>query len=446
MLTHTARDCGGQRNRRSARPAKTALLATLAALAALAAPSLARADAVSDWNVIASGAIVASAGQPPPVSALSFAMVQGAVYDAVNAIDRGHQPYLAAPPAKRRDSKDAAVATAAFEVLAGLFPSQLATLQPIYNAYIAPLPDKPVGSKAAGITVGEAAAAAMLAARANDGRGGGPGTFVGMLPGLWRPTPPFFAQDPAPWVMNVLPFLIKSPDQFRSRGPNELTSRKYAKEFAEVKEIGSVNSATRTPDQTDAAIFWQDHALVLWNRIFRTLGSSQGSDTAENARMFAMTNMAAADAYIGCWNDKYYWKFWRPITAIREADTDGNPATQADPTWRPLFDPATPVASAPPLVTPPFPDHPSGHTCVAGAITKTLRSFFGTDKAPFSVLSNKSGTSRGFNRISDALKENIDARVWAGIHFRTADVQGAVLGKKVARYLRKHYFEPVNCR
>lgn len=421
-------------------------LAALTALAVLAAPSVARAEAVNDWNMIASSAIVATAGQPPPVSALSFAMVHGAVYAAVNAIDRGYRPYLVAPAANPSDSKDAAVAAAAFRVLAALFPGQLATLQPVYDGYIAALPDQPVGSKAAGIIVGESAAAAMLAARTNDGRGGGPGTFVGTLPGLWRPTPPFFTQDPAPWVMNVRPFLIKSPDQFRSRGPNELTSRKYAKDFAEVKEIGSLNSPTRTPDQTDAAIFWQDHALVLWNRIFRTLGSSQGLDTVENARMFAMENLAAADAYIGCWNDKYHWKFWRPITAIREADTDGNPTTQADPTWRPLFDPATPVASAPPLVTPPFPDHPSGHTCVAGAITKTLRSFFGTDKLPFSVISNKSGTSRSFDRFSDALKENIDARVWAGIHFRTADVQGALLGKKVARYLRKHYFEPVNCR
>jgi PAP2 superfamily len=230
----------------------------------------------------------------------------------------------------------------------------------------------------------------------------------------------------------------------RTDGPNPLTSAAYAEDLNEVRELGSLTSATRTLDQTDAAIFWQDHALALWNRIFRTLASSQGLDAVENARMFAMENLATADAYIGCWDDKYHWNFWRPITAIREADGDGNPATEADPNWTPLFDPATPVAGPPPLVTPPFPDYPSGHTCVAGAITKTLQNFFGTDKRAFSVVSNKSGTRRSFDRFHDALKENIAARVWAGIHFRTADVQGAVLGKKVAHHLRKHYFQPVN--
>jgi hypothetical protein len=167
-------------------------------------------------------------------------------------------------------------------------------------------------------------------------------------------------------------------------------------------------------------------------------------DIVENARLFAMTDLAASDAAIGCWNDKYYWQFWRPITAIREADSDGNPATVADPTWLPLFDPATPVFSGPPLVTPPFPDHPSGHACVTGALVHTLQSFFGTDKIAFSAFSNKSGTTRSFARFSDALKEVIDARVWAGIHFRTADTQGAVLGKKVAHWLDKHYFQPVD--
>jgi hypothetical protein len=153
-----------------------------------------------------------------------------------------------------------------------------------------------------------------------------------------------------------------------------------------------------------------------------------------------MEDLAAADAAIGCWNDKYYWNFWRPITAIREAATDGNPATEADPNWLPLFDPATP--SAPPaLVTPAFPDHPSGHSCVSSAIVHTLQNFFGTDKIAFGAFSNKSGTTRSFDRFSQALDEVIDARVWAGIHFRTADTQGASLGKKVARWEKRHYFQ-----
>jgi hypothetical protein len=168
-------------------------------------------------------------------------------------------------------------------------------------------------------------------------------------------------------------------------------------------------------------------------------------DIVQNARLFAMTNLAAADAAIGCWNDKYYWQFWRPITAIREANSDGNPATEADPAWLPLFDPSTPVFSGPPLVTPPFPDHPSGHTCATTAFVQALQRFFGTDKIAFSAFSNKSGTTRSYNRFSDALKEVINARVWAGIHFRTADRQGAVLGKKVVHWLDKHYFQPVDC-
>ena len=155
-------------------------------------------------------------------------------------------------------------------------------------------------------------------------------------------------------------------------GPNALTSAEYAEDFNELKELGSLTSKTRTPDQTDAAIFWQDQAMALWNRIFRTLATNQNLAIVDSARFFAMENLAAADALIGCWNDKYYWQFWRPITAIREADTDGNPATQADPTWLPLFDPATPVCHTPLLVTPPFPDHPSGHCCATSAYVNTL--------------------------------------------------------------------------
>ena len=433
---------------------KTPLLALLFALAlvALASPTVTRADAVTDWNAIASTAIVTNAGQPPPVSALSFAMVQGAVYDAVNAIDRGYQPYLVQPSANPTDSKEAAAATASFRVLVGfpdlpgLFPAQLPTLQPQYDAYIAKLPDNPPGSRVAGITIGETTARAMLEARLNDGRFGPPPQLYPPAPGIWRPTPPNFANDPAPWVGNVRPFLVPSAEMLRTDGPNALTSADYAEDFNEVKELGSLTSITRTADQTDAAIFWQDHAIALYNRIFRTLVASQGLDIVNSARLFATENLAAADAQIGCWKDKYYWQFWRPITAIREADTDCNPATQADPTWLPLFDPTTSVCNPPLLFTPPFPDHPSGHACATSAFVHTLKNFFGTDRIGFSAFSNKSCTTRSFDRFSHVLKEVIDARVWAGIHFRTADTQGAVLGKQVAHYLKKHYFQPVRCR
>jgi hypothetical protein len=420
------------------------LFAALTALFALTVCAPARADTVTDWNGIASTAIVANAGQPPPVAVLSFAMVQGAVYDAVNAIDRGHRPYLAEPAAGPSDSKDAAAATAAYRVLVGLFPLQQSTLQALYDTSLAAVQDTPRGAKAAGVAAGEAAAAAMLAARANDGRFGPFTPVNGTTPGVWRPTPPLFAPDPAPWVGNVRPFLVPDAAMLRTDGPNALTSRAYAKDFNEIKKIGSLSSMTRTPDETDAAIFWQDHAFGLWNRVFRTLATSRHLDIVDSARLFATVNLAAADAAIGCWNDKYHWNSWRPITAIREAASDGNRATRADPTWTPLFDPATPVATPPALVTPPFPEHPSGHNCAGGAIVGTLQYFFGTDRIAFSASSNKSGTTRTFRRFSDALQENIDARVWAGIHFRTADLQGARLGDKVARYLHRHYLQPVH--
>src|SRR5438067_63709 len=431
---------------------KTRILSPLIllTLVAIASPTVARADAVTDWNLIASTAIVTNAGQPPHVSVLSFAMVQGAVYDAVNAIDRGHQPYLVQPPSNQTDSKEAATAAAAFRVLVGfadlpgLFPSQQPTLQPIYDAYIASLPDNPPGSRAAGIVIGEATARAMLTARLNDGRGGPAPTLYPPAPGIWRPTPPNFAHDPAPWVGNVRPFIVPSAEMLRTDGPNAVTSGAYTEDFNEVKEVGSLYSITRTPDQTDAAIFWQDHAHALFNRIFRTLAISQQLDIVDSARLFAMENLSGADASIGCWNDKYYWQLWRPITAIREADTDGNPDTQADPTWLPLFDPSTAVCHPPLLVTPPFPDHPSGHACNTGAFVHTLQNFFGTDKIAVTAFSNKSCTTRSFERFSDILSEVIDARVWAGIHFRTADVQGSVLGNKVAHYMTKHYFQPLD--
>jgi hypothetical protein len=419
-------------------------LILLAALAgALLAPPGARANTVTDWNEIASTAIVSTGGQPPPVSVLSFAMVQGAVYDAVNAIDRGYRPYLIAPPTRPDDSEDAAAATAAFRVLTTLFPAQQTALSERYYASMAGIADVPAGAKAGGAAVGAAAAAAMLADRADDGRFSAFTIPIGTTPGAWRPTPPTQALDPAPWVGNVRPFLVGSAEWLRTRGPNPLTSRAYARDFNEIKSVGALHSTTRTADQTDAAIFWQEPIFALFNRIFRTLTADRQLGPADSARLFAATNLAAADAAIGCWNDKYHWNFWRPITAIREADGDGNPATEADPAWLPLFDPSTPVALPPALVTPPFPDHPSGHNCAAGAIVPTLQRFFSTDHVALSATSAKSGTTRSFNHLSDVLREIINARVWAGIHFRTADVQGAQLGAQVARYEHLHYFQPL---
>jgi PAP2 superfamily len=422
---------------------KSKRLVALAAVlvVALGAPTVARADAVTDWNVIATNAILAPPAPSAHASTLSFAMVQGAVYDAVNAIDGGHRRYLVRPAANPWDSKDAAAATAAFRVLSALLPAQVPTLQPLYDSALAAIPPGPM--KNGGIAAGEAAAAAMLAVRANDGRGG-PFTFViGDQPGNWRPLTPT-ALDPAAWVGNVRPFVIETPWQFRSQGPNALTSRKYAREFAEVKRVGSLTSTTRTADQTRAAIFWQAQPLALYGGALRQLSARRGLDIADNARLFAMVSLAAADGAISCWNDKYQRNFWRPLAAIREAATDGNPATVADPQWKPLFDPSTVTVPPGSLVTPAFPEHPSGHGCVSGAVLHAAQAFFGTDRLSFDIVSSRfPGQPRHYERFSEAIEEVIDARVWGGIHFRTADEQGATIGKQVARWLVKYYFQPV---
>jgi hypothetical protein len=315
----------------------------------------------------------------------------------------------------------------------------MATLQARYDASLAAIPDG--AAKAGGISVGESAAAALLAARANDGRGGAFTFVLGTTAGAWRTSPPFFALDPSPWVGNVTPFLVPNAEMLRTDGPNALTSTAYAEDFKEVKSLGSLTSTTRTPDETTAAIFWQSQPGGLYGGVMRSLSARFGLSTADNARLFATASLAGADGAIGCWNDKYVWNFWRPIDAIHEAATDGNPDTVADPSWKPLFDPAT--ATAPALSTPAFPDHPSGHSCVSSATLHAMQDFFGTDKIAFDITSTRFPTQpRHYDRFSDALKEVIGARVWGGIHFRTADQQGAVLGKKVAHWEAKHYFQP----
>ena len=424
------------RNGNRRRSAAAAIVTLAAMVGAIATPIAQRAvaatppaDVVVEWNANAQAAIVGTAGQGPTVAYLHFAMVQGAVYDAVNAIEGGHEPYLGAPEmADPGDSSAAAAAQAAHDVLVGIFPAQQTTLDTKLATTLSGIPDG--AAETGGVEVGAAAAAAMLLARTNDGRFT-PFTVVeGFEAGQWRRTPPAFAVEPAPWVGNVKPFIVRDVTSLRSDGPQPLTSDAYAQDLNEVKALGSLTSSFRTADQTDAALFWQANGAVLFNAIFRQLADTQDLDIAEAARMFAMTDMAGADGAIACWKDKYYYRFWRPITAIRLADTDSNPATEADPNWVPLF------------ATPPFPEHPSGHTCISGAVVRTLQDFFGTDKVSFSTFSTFSGTTREFDAFSQAIKEIIDARVWAGIHFRTADVQGAVMGKKISNYLEKHYFAP----
>jgi PAP2 superfamily len=426
---------------------RIACLAALSALVVLAAPASAQANTVTNWNRIAVETLVALApasGGAPPASQINMAMTQGAVYDAVNAIDRRHRPYLLERRFGSRASKRAAVATAAFRVLhnvvstAPAFPAQAGLLQALLTEYtnsLAAIPDTPRKTK--GIEAGNAAADAMLTARANDGRFGPSPWVPNPDPGHWQPLlNPDGTQmlDPTPWVGDVTPFLMTSSSQFRTDGPNALTSAAYAKDFNEVKALGSLNSTTRTPRQTHIAIFWQSTPVATWNAVARNLAerSKHNLDIGRSALLWAKLNLAAADAAINCWNDKYYWDFWRPWNAIPRADEDGNPATAADASWTPLL-------------TAPYPDHPSGHLCLDGAYLRVLRVFFGTDEIRFGVTSVRfPGETRYFERFSGALRQITNARVWAGLHFRTADVQGRVLGKNVANYMSKHYFQPLD--
>jgi hypothetical protein len=412
--------------------AAVAVATTAAALTAAAqttaSPPAASAGAVLDWYRYAERELnqAAQMRNQGPGARLEVAMVQSAVYDAVNGIARTNEPYLVAPRARRWYSKDAAAATAAYRVLTALLPDRRAALQPLYEQSLAAIRDG--AAKTGGIRVGNKAARAMLAARKDDGRDGPREPVFGTEPGVWRPTPPANAVTDTAWIADVGPFLLRSADQFRTPGPNPLTSEIYAREFNETKELGAADSATRTPDQTDVARYWDQ---APWDEIVVSLAQSQRLNRNDIARLLAVVALAAADAGIAVTREKNYWNSWRPITAIREAEYDGNPATTPDPDWTPLIE------------TPGFPEYPAGHTTGSGAIVGVLQNFFGTDRMEFSAPSPSSGTTRSFTRFSQALQEVIDSRVWGGIHWRTADEVGARMGKRIARWERSRYFRPL---
>ncbi|MEV4348429.1 vanadium-dependent haloperoxidase [Actinoplanes sp. NPDC049596] len=405
-----------------------ALAAGVLALTLAPAPAQATAtgvNAVVTWNANAQTAIYEVARQAPYVAPRSFAMVHGAIYDAVNAIaGTPYEPYLVAPPAHRGDSADAAVAAAAYRVLLNLFPAQSDALRQQYDTALAAIPGG--RAKTRGITVGETAAAAMITARQGDGAFE-PATWnVSAAPGQWRPTPPTLGADGA-WVGDLKPFVIPSTTMFRTAGPPALTSARYAADVNEVKAIGGAASTIRTPDQTSAAIWWHDRRLTEWE-IKRQVATRQHLGTLQAARFFAIAEIANADSLIACFNEKKHWNFWRPVTAIQEAASDGNPRTTADPAWMPL------------LVTPPFPDYTSGHTCSTSTIMATMRAYFGRDDIPFSAYSADSGTTRHFDSFSGALADVVEARIWGGVHYRSADVQGVRIGNGVAAYVLRHAF------
>ena len=417
-----------------------------------APPAATDATAVTHWNQIAVSTLTGlpgPAGGAPPSSQIHVGMVQGAVYDAVNAITpKHHRPYLLKRRFSAQASEEAAVATAAYRVLSSIVSTVpalsdtaradlLASLTTQRNASLGAVPDSPFKDK--GIAAGNAAADAMIAARGGDGRFGPSQWVPNSNPGHWDPVAPngTVAQDPTPWVGGVKPFLLQSSSQFRSPGPNTLTSPAYTAEFLEVKALGELNSATRTPTQTYVARWWQSTPVASWNAVARDLVARDDLDAAESARLLAMMNLSGADAAINCWNDKYHFDFWRPLQAIRRANEDGNPATSPEPTpnWAPLL-------------SAPYPDHTSGHMCLDGAHVSVLRMLFGDVIAGgFQITSaavNPGGpATRTFDTFSQALDEIVEARIWAGLHFRTADVQGRDLGINVANYMASNYFQPV---
>jgi hypothetical protein len=417
--------------------------AAVAALAALALPTLAQANEVTKWNEIAVNTVLAQPpiASGPPAAGVFLATVQGAVYGAANAVDRHGRPYLVNRSFPKA-SLDAAVATAAFRVIDGTFPAQHAALQTAYDASLAAIPEG--SSKAQGIEVGSMAADAMLA----EGHFNPivvPCVF-GSGPGVWQPLigPTGPLCDPTPWVANAVPFLVQGADQFRTAGPYPLNSAAYAADVNEVEALGSLNSTIRTPEQTHIAAFWQSNPAPNYNALARRFAGEQSLSTRDSALLFAMIDLNAADAIINAWNDKYHWSFWRPRAAIRNADTDGNDGTTKDAGWTPLFDPSLAASiggAGPALITAPYPEHPSGATTYASATMHAFQSFFGTDDMTFYLTSSRfPGEQRYYDHFSAVINQVVEARIWAGIHFRNADVQAANLGREVEAYTHRHQF------
>ena len=383
----------------------------------------------------------------PGEAAVYMGIVHAAIYDAAVAIEGGYQPYAVALDAPSDTSAAAAVGTAVHHTLVGspdlgmrglqpalgLTATQQAILDGDYAAYLNAIPDGP--AKANGIWLGQQIAIGIVSARQNDGREKNP-TLADLnppppAPGVWQQNP----GSPLPPVLGlrlpgVRPLALVSAAQFRPDGPNSLTSGEYAEDFNQVKALGRFDSTTRTAAQTEQALFWTDHDLRQWNDGMLNLAAARGLDLVQAARMLAMAHVSGGDAMIACFDAKYSYWFWRPWLAIPQADTDGNPATTADSTWRPL------------AATPNFPEFPSAHACHSTAVAEALGTFFGTDKIPFSLYSRITQTARTYSRFDDVVKDVDLARVLVGFHFRNSDEQGTSLGRKVGRYVVDHYFQP----
>jgi vanadium-dependent haloperoxidase-like protein len=433
-----------------------AILALVGAIGLVPAASVAAAEPanmVLDWNANAVNVIGQPAtntppglGQGPPLAALHVAMVQGAIYDAVNAIDGGHQPYLQGLSAPSTASQAAAVAQAGHDVLIGITPASNTAVRDRIDAMltVSLASIDPSTAKTQGITIGAAAAAEMLRVRASDGRGDVEPFVPSNDVGKWRLVPPLNANTQGQFA-TVKPLTLKSPDQFTTEGLPALTSLQYAAEFNEVKALGAQVGSSRTPEQTLMAGFYTANPLFFYNAGLRVIATNEGLSTSDQARLFAKTSFAGADALIDCWANKKLWSTWRPSTAIHEAANDGNPLTSPDASWTSLF------------AAPGYPDEPSGYNCYTGGFWQSARYFFGYDKYEFSLTSpgvpanaaagnpiGVPGSTRTYSRFTDVVDDTINGRILNGYHFRTADVHGAWIGKKAAQWVDRHYFGPVD--
>jgi hypothetical protein len=421
------------------------LSALLGAILFVPAPSSAAdsiVDAVRDWSAIASNVITA----PPPMAnrgggaaAVDFAYVHAAIYDAVNAIDGSHTVFAVRPQTSAVGaSPEAATAAAARTILNALFTTaaQQSYINTQYNDYLTRIPDGP--AKTMGIAVGAEVANAFLALRSGDGRNANvPYQYKPLAPGVYQPTTDPPAAPATPWLAAMKPFAMKSPSQFRADGPPALTSEQWAEDYNEVRLWGVKDGSLRTQEETNIGWFYTDNPGAYYNRNIRAIAAEQGLTTVESARFFALIYITQGDAAIACWESKYKYNFWRPVTAIRHGDIDGNDATAPDPSWTPL---------AP---TPTHPEYPSAHGCLTAAIAYSVEQYFGTKKittnfTAFSVPGYPNGLTYTFDRTQDILKQVIEGRIFGGMHYRTSVVHGIVVGHKVSQLVSKHYFLPVD--
>lgn len=413
------------KSRASRRAIVTTVMAVLLALISL--PVQARADVVTDWNQTM---LQAAAGLNPQRQHRVAAMVHAAVHDAVNSITPLYDAYAVYVPLSAGASIEAAAVQAAYGVLIRLLPAQAVMLNAARSASLATIPDGPV--KDQGVAVGDTVAAQIVLLRSTDGAGvDGTYTF-GSGPGEYQRTPPTFGNPAVPAFRFVTPFVLTRGDQFRTEGPPSLNSDDWAQEFNETKRLGSIDSIDRTPEQTTIALCDAEPALLMWNRVARTVSAQRNTGLVENARLFALLNLTMVDADIAVWDSKYFYRFWRPVTAIHDADADGNATTDADPTWTPL------------RPTPLHPEYPSAHAAVSGSAAKVLTGFFGND-VPFSTTTSTcpAGVVRSYDSFQAMADEIGDSRIYIGFHFRTAIRHGANLGRQVGHWTFHRFLRPL---